>query len=699
MQQFHHIPAWDIPLKSLWDMNSKFIIILIVSICVSGYQVCGQQADDRLIGQIMERIAEDLPEDTDYSDIIERLTYYKENPLDINMAGAEDLGELLFISPLQVNAILSHREENGLFMNVLELQAIPVIDTETVRWLLNFLIVKPPQILSGLALNKISHAGEHDLMLRFGKIMEKQDGFLGANSDDPAYPGSSLRAFVRYRYRYAGKLFIALNMEKDAGEPFLRNGGHGFDFYSGSVFLKGKGMVRKLVIGDFSLRFGQGLSMWSGLGFGKGAGITAVAKQDIGLMSYSSANESSFFRGISASLVHERIMFTPFISYRVLDAATDDNDEQITSLNTSGLHRTATERANKNRLSQWVYGFNTQYEHRNFNMGLTAYRTIFGSPIATGDQLYEKFDFHGSNLGNLGLNYGYTLNNTYLFGEAAKSMSSGFAFVNGLISSVSDQVSASILYRHYARNYHSFFNKALSEGSETKNESGMFTGLNISFGRSLEVNVYADFFRFPWLRYRVDAPSKGHETGFRLLYNYDKRFKVMAGIRKRLREENALPDERGSGGIVPVVRNTIRLEADYQLTDNFRVRNRVEIALYRKTGQPAESGFMSYQDIIYNPLSSAVSGNIRFAIFDTSGFNSRIYTYENDVLYGYSIPASQGKGLRSYLNIRYTTGRGMDIWLRYATSVYRDQESVGSGHDRIKGNRRSEIKVQVRLRF
>src|SRR5690606_15617265 len=117
MPLFHHIPAWGIPLKSHWDMNFRFIIIPLVSICVSVSQTCGQQADDQLIGLIMERIAEDLPDDTDYSDMVERLSYYKENPIDINTAGAEELRNLLFISPLQVNAILSHREENGLFVN------------------------------------------------------------------------------------------------------------------------------------------------------------------------------------------------------------------------------------------------------------------------------------------------------------------------------------------------------------------------------------------------------------------------------------------------------------------------------------------------------------------------------------------------------------------------------------------------------
>ena len=98
-------------------------------------------------------------------------------------------------------------------------------------------------------------------------------------------------------------------------------------------------------------------------------------------------------------------------------------------------------------------------------------------------------------------------------------------------------------------------------------------------------------------------------------------------------------------------------------------------------------------------MSSKISGNLRFAIFDTEGFNSRIYAYENDVLYSYSVPAYQGRGLRCYLNGRYTISRGLDIWLRYALLSYTDQQTIGTGLDKIEGNKRSDIKLQVRYQF
>ena len=38
----------------------------------------------------------------------------------------------------------------------------------------------------------------------------------------------------------------------------------------------------------------------------------------------------------------------------------------------------------------------------------------------------------------------------------------------------------------------------------------------------------------------------------------------------------------------------------------------------------------------------------------------------------------------------------MSVWLRLAQTVYRNQVTVGSGLDEIQGNRRTEVKVQIR---
>lgn len=681
-------------------MNSEnklnFIVFLL---CLLLNRLAYSQVqNDIIIEQIMESMAQNFPEDHDYSEIIERLNHYRKSPLNINAASKEQLEDLFFISPIQVNSILNHREANGLFIDVLELQSIYGLDSQTIRWLLNFIVVLRPGDLTTLSFKKVIFKSDHDLMLRFGQVLEKQSGFYSSENGDPrTYSGSAMRMLTRYRYNYSDFLFASINMEKDAGEPFsFKNGLKGFDFYSANLSYQGKGKIRKIIAGDYALQFGQGLGMWAGAGFGKGATLGSIARKDVGLRPYSSVNESFFLRGIAGTFELRKFLFTPFYSGRRIDASIYDSDFQINSLQFSGLHRTKTEISNRNAVSQSVYGANMQYKDGDLNIGLTGFQTRFSIPFAEGNTLYQQYNFHGSTLNNLSIYYSYTFKNSYIFGETAHSLNSGFANMNGLISSLAPSLSLVILYRNYERNYHSFFNQALSESSNAVNEKGLYSGLAIKFNREWELFTYSDFFKFPWLKFRVDGPSSGLELFGQMTYTPNKQFKLLGRFRQQIKEENS---EVKGAGLDIVDKRDFRLELNYKIGDDFAIRNRVEIVRYQKGIMHPVFGFLSIQDIIYDSMGSKFSGNIRFALFETSGFDTRIYAYENDVLYSYSVPAYQGKGIRFYINGRYNLSRKTDLWLRYAMTSYAYQETIGSGGDLIEGNTRSDIRLQLRFKF
>ena len=76
-----------------------------------------------------------------------------------------------------------------------------------------------------------------------------------------------------------------------------------------------------------------------------------------------------------------------------------------------------------------------------------------------------------------------------------------------------------------------------------------------------------------------------------------------------------------------------------------------------------------------------------------------MYAYENDVLYSYSIPVFYDKGFRYYVNFNYNINNKITIWLRWAQTVYKDKTTIGSGLDEITGNKKSELKMQVRYLF
>ena len=674
------------------SFKACFRILISLPFCLYFSKINAQGQTEEIFIQLLESLNQEVELEYDHSELLEQWNYFRKYPLNLNKAGREDLGKLFFLSELQINAILKHREDNGLFLDILELQTIQELDIPSVRLIASFVKIELPNSLSLSNAGELLKKSEQELILRFGTNL---DQLTMVDQSERKYPGSSLRMLARYRYNYRNRLYASLNMEKDAGEQFFAGGNSaGFDFYSGNVYLKDAGIFKKLLLGDYSLQFGQGLAMWTGSGFGKGAVLNSIARQGHGLKPHSSINEVLFLRGVAASIALNKVLFTPFISFRKHDASVSDNGNEIRSVILSGLHRTEAEIENKSRLSSFLFGANARLSLKKFNMGATVFHTKYNIPFAPGLHMYQQNDFVGNRLINGSVYYSYTFRNTYFFGELAHSFQSGTAIINGLMSSLSTGVSLVLLQRNYAKNYHSFFNQTFSESSEAFNERGFLAGVDLKLDPGWEFFAFTDFFRFPWPKFRVDGPSKGYENFARLTYKPDKRFRLIAQLKQQIKQEN--PDlSLNSSGLENVRKDNYRVEISYQLNNRFTLRNRMELVTYQKMSVNREYGFLTYQDIIYDPMGSRLSAHVRFGIFDTESFNSRIYTYENDVLYSYSVPAFQGSGLRFYVNTRYTFSERFDIWLRYAHKSFRDELNTGYNNP----INQSDIRLQIRYQF
>ena len=339
-------------------------ICVFFTIVFSGSITFCQEKPEAVIDQIIEDISPGLPEDYDFSELTERLTYYYRNPLNINKVNREQLQELAFLNQLQISAFLAHRKENGNLLNLLELQSISTFDTLTVRRLLPFVYTVSANSLSDLSINSFYRKGRNDVMIRYGRYLQKQKGYQTSDSQNAPYAGTPGRFLIRYRYQYGNNVSASVTLEKDPGEKlFSQRKSIGFDFGSANVFVRNVGPIKKMVVGDYSLQFGQGLAMWSGLSFGKSSMITNLAKPESGLQPYSSSNEILFLRGTAITAHYKDFQITPFVSFRRIDGSIDTAiTPQISSMSQSGLHRTQTELENKSTVAHNVIGTRSE-EH------------------------------------------------------------------------------------------------------------------------------------------------------------------------------------------------------------------------------------------------------------------------------------------------------------------------------------------------
>ncbi len=82
----------------------------------------------------------------------------------------------------------------------------------------------------------------------------------------------------------------------------------------------------------------------------------------------------------------------------------------------------------------------------------------------------------------------------------------------------------------------------------------------------LQMNLYYDVFEFPWLKYRVDAPSAGRDLLIQVNYQPDKNWRFNAMYKNERKELNAGISGAGTHAICKPVVQRWRIETDYSLS-------------------------------------------------------------------------------------------------------------------------------------
>ena len=643
--------------------------------------------------------------ETEDDSYLQEMVQFLKNPVNLNTADESLLKGLKVLSPLQMQNLVSYRRILGKLLNEYELQAIPGWDLQTIRKIRPYITITN-DIRLFESIGKRLRNGEHSLLLRATQVLERSKGYL----TDPAtvtnyYPGSPQKLLLRYKYIYKNLLQYGFVAEKDAGEQFFKgNQKSGFDFYSAHIFIRDLGIVKSLALGDYTVNMGQGLTQWQSLAFKKGPDIAATKRQSAVLRPYNSAGEINFHRGIGITIGKKNWEATLFGSFRKLDANLVPADtliyeDIITSFQTSGFHRTKSEVDDKNIQRQIAFGGNISFQFNNLHMGVNGIHYDLKYPVIKDQIAYKSFALNGKSFGNYSFDYSYTYRNMHLFGEMASNGNKGLAFVNGLFISVSSRVDMSFFYRNISKEYQSLYTNAFTESTYPTNEKGFFSGISIRPVQQWQIDAYVDLYKFPWLKYRVDAPSTGSDYFIQLTYRPNRQFEMYSRYKRESKAINFNADQQVLNQVLNQPRQNWRTHFSYKINREFTLRSRTEIVWFDRNGATASDGFLMYADVVYKPMLKPFSASIRLQYFETDDYNSRLYAYENDVLYSFSIPVFYDKGYRYYLNVNYDLTRKLTAWARIAQTINPDRTSIGSGLDEINGNHKTEVKLQLMYRF
>lgn len=658
-----------------------------------------------------------------YEDLYENLSQFFQSPLNLNTATPEELGSLFILNPNQIANLQRHIRANGALLSLYELQAVPGFDLPVIYKLAPFVTVPETGLQTDRRkfFARLSDGDNTALILRMTRTIEEKEGYTPATisrtTGQPTsrYLGSPEQLYARFRTTHFHDYSFGITAEKDAGEQLRWNSAarqYGPDFLSAHAVLYDRGRLKTIAVGDYQVQFGQGLLLSAGFGVGKGAETVAtVRRPNSGIRPYTSVLETIYLRGAAATVrVGGGVEVTAFGSRKRVDGSglvvdTTDNDqivlEGFSALSLTGFHRTETELARRRNVTETLGGADVTWTapSRTLQVGLSGIATHYSAPIQRRDLPYNRFAFRGTDNTGLGAHYSWTVGSATVFGESARSKSGGWGHVHGVVASLSATVDAALMVRDYARDFQSFYGNTFGEGTYPINERGVYVGVKIRPVSRWELSAYYDRFRFPWLRSTVTAVNSGGDEWLgRVLYRPDKFTTLYAQLRVE-RKDRDLPN--GEGGVVQQVgvgtrRNAV-VYAAFKPTPKLELRTRVQASSYQLGAAGRTTGIALAQDLNFT-LGRRLALDTRFALFDTDDFNNRQYVFESDVLYAFSIPALSGRGSRAYAVLRYGINRHLDIWLRAARTLQRDETTIGSGLEEIQGPRRTDVRVQVRWR-
>jgi hypothetical protein len=691
-------------------------IILSLALVLMTFRLHSQDlspAGILIIEDMIENIARNSEEELDYTTLFSDLSYYFENPLDLNTASVEELERLHFLTDFQIISLQKYINDNGELLTIYELPLVYGYTEETARRIEPFVTV----VTASARQTRPEQAGflrqtDQQLFIRASKTLQKQTGYTDVpdsvilQNPNARYRGNSVKLYTRYAFQYKDMIRAGYTGEKDAGEEFFKgSNSHGFDFNSGYIQVSNIWKIKDLILGDYEAGFGQGVNTWSGLAFEKSPDVMNLRRKSQGISRYTSTDENAFFRGMAATFNINRFEFTGYFSSKNIDANITETDsageEPVTfsSFQTSGIHALPGEIEDEDAVKETVIGANLSCRFESSRVGFSTTHYFYNADLLESNDPYEFFSFYGSHNTNYSIDYYVQFPKISLFGEAGISNSKGFAVLNGAMIDLKPHFTLSVLHRLYQRDYQALYANAFSENTTISNENGLYMGIMAFPFPSWTFSGYLDAFSFPWLRYNNSSPSAGYDYLLQADYNIKDGLNAYFRYQGNQKPVDISVEGPGIDSTVRKMLSRVRFHFNYPVGSFFSFQDRFELSFSRTEGESLAKGYLVFHDIILKPSGFPVSLTLRYAMFDTEGWDSRIYAYEQDVLYSFSIPAYNDRGIRTYLVAHYSMNKHLDFWLKISDTYYPQKQTIGSGLDKIDGKHRTDLRVQMRLRF
>ena len=211
------------------------------------------------------------------------------------------------------------------------------------------------------------------------------------------------------------------------------------------------------------------------------------------------------------------------------------------------------------------------------------------------------------------------------------------------------------------------------------------------------IDAYADFYHYPIFSFSLSQPLTGREYAIQAIYSQLQNNKIYLQYSYEEKQTKILYETNAINPSQQTIKQKLRIHFEYYALNCLKLQSRIEKSII--TNNTTSKGILAFQDIIYKKQSSPIAIYLRYAIFDTDDFYSRIYTYENDLLYRFSIASFYYKGTRFYTMLKYAPTQKLDLWIKYAVTTYSNKNTISQGNSEISNNHKSSLFMQIKYKF
>lgn len=685
----------------------KSFITLFIYMLINSYNINSQNiySVDKWM-EYIEEMASETDDDERIENLYSDLSYLAEHPFELNSVTREELTRLPFLSDQQIEQIISYRKKYGKLVTLYELKNIEELDFQTISLLLPFVYIGEISVdKRPFTVKNMLKYSSNELQIRYDQCFQQKKGYC-------SYPDSILQQYpnrkylgepfyhsLRYSYAFDERLRFGIVAEKDAGEPFWNEYHKGYDYYSAHLFLKDiNKWLKSFAVGDYKVSFGQGLIISSDFSPGRSSIVAQAERRTNGFRRHFSTNENDYFRGVASTVSIKDLDISFFYSFRKLDAGVDNYE--VSSFKTDGLHRLERDWNKKHTVPMQTYGGNVRYATSNLAIGVTALSYSFGKyDIQPDPKPYNLFYFRGNSNMNISVDYMLKTNKLKFYGETALSSNKAVATLNAFQLTPVSYLSLLLLHRYYDRRYQAFFGSAFSQNSTVQNEQGVYTGMQWTSFAHFKLSLYADLFRFPWLKYGIDSPSSGQEYMVQLDYNSGKNFCTYFRYKYRKKEKNQTVESESTQSVLPYSQQRFRLQLLYGLQPAWVLKTSADAVYYDEQQGKQSLGWMISQSIGWKPSSFPLQSDFYIGYFHTDDYYSRINSYEKNILYAFNMPSFYGKGIRLSFSFRWNILDKLSFSAKLAHTYYADRDLIGTDQEEIEGHNKTDVYMLLRYKF